>query len=116
MVSSYGTGDIPGWMEDAMGGPPYARLEAYRRCSPMTYAHNCQTPTLLIVGEWDWRCPPDQTEEFYGVLKSTGCTAEMLRLPESFHGGTNSGALDVRRAQNEALLDWFNRFIDRHPA
>jgi dipeptidyl aminopeptidase/acylaminoacyl peptidase len=113
MVNSYGTGDIPGWEEDALGGPPYARLAVYQRCSPMTYAHLCKTPTLLIVGEHDWRCPPDQTEQFYGVLKSTGCTTEMLRFPESSHGGTTSGSLDVRRAQNEALLEWMDRFVGR---
>jgi hypothetical protein len=35
----------------------------------------------------------------------------MLRLPESPHGGSIEGAPIVRRAQNEALLDWMNRYV-----
>jgi hypothetical protein len=35
----------------------------------------------------------------------------MLRLPESPHVGSIAGALPVRRAHNEALLDWMNRYV-----
>jgi len=36
---------------------------------------------------------------------------EMVRLPNEFHVGSILGGLPARRAQNEALLDWMNRYV-----
>jgi len=111
-VSMYGVGDIGPWFAPAeMGGLPHEIPEVYRRCSPITYAHRCTTPTLLVQGEHDYRCPAEQAEQFYAVLKASGCVVEMVRLPASFHGGSIHGAPVVRRVQNEVLLDWMNRYI-----
>jgi hypothetical protein len=35
----------------------------------------------------------------------------MLRIPNSSHTGTIVAAIPARRAQNEALLDWMNRYV-----
>ena len=111
-VSKYSVSDIGVWfVAREMGGLPHEIPEVYRRCSPITYAHRCTTPTLLIQGEHDWRCPAEQAEQFYGVLKASGCTVEMLRLPNSSHTGTITGPPALRRAQNKALLDWMNRYV-----
>ncbi len=111
-VSFYGVSDIGPWFAvEQLGGHPHEIPEVYARCSPITYAHRCKTPTLLIQGETDWRCPPEQSEQFYATLKVNGCPVEMLRLPASSHGGSIIGSLAVRRAQNEALLEWMNRFV-----
>ena len=83
----------------------------YRRVSSITYAHRCTTPTLLIQGEKDLRVPAEQSEQFYTVLRANGCTVEMLRLPESPHSASIGGPLEIRRAQNEALLDWMIRYV-----
>ncbi|MEM7802838.1 MAG: S9 family peptidase [Chloroflexota bacterium] len=111
-VSFYGTSDIGIWFAvEELGGHPHEIPEVYARCSPITYAHRCTTPTLLVQGEADWRCPAEQSEQFYNVLKANGCPVEMLRLPQSAHGGAIRGAPKIRRAQNEALLDWMNRYV-----
>lgn len=57
------------------------------------------------------RCPAEQSEQFYSVLRANGCVAEMLRLPGSSHGGAIGGKPAIRQAQNEALLDWVERFV-----
>jgi dipeptidyl aminopeptidase/acylaminoacyl peptidase len=111
-VSFYGVSDIGVWFGvEEMGGHPQDIPEVYTRCSPITYAHNCITPTLMVQGENDWRCPPEQTEQFYTRLKVAGCTVEMLRLPNSAHGATITGNVPVRSAHNDALLDWMNRYV-----
>ena len=111
-VSLYGTSDIGlFFVAEEMGGKPHEIPEVYTRCSPITFAHNCKTPTLLIVCEHDHRCPPEQAEQFYSVLKASGCTVEMLRLPDSFHGGGTSGPLPARRAHAEALHAWMDRYV-----
>jgi dipeptidyl aminopeptidase/acylaminoacyl peptidase len=111
-VSMYGVSDISAWFAvEELGGKPFEIPDVYARCSPISYAHRCKTPTLLIQGEADYRCPAEQSEQFYATLKANGCTVEMLRLPGSSHMGSILGANVVRRAQNEALLDWMNRFV-----
>jgi dipeptidyl aminopeptidase/acylaminoacyl peptidase len=110
--SFYGVSDIGvRFGVEQLGGHPHEIPEIYARCSPVNYAHNCQTPTLLIQGEADWRCPAEQSEQFYTVLKANGCHVEMLRLPDSSHAGSCYGTPTTRRAQNEALLEWMNRFV-----
>jgi dipeptidyl aminopeptidase/acylaminoacyl peptidase len=111
-VSFYGVSDIGVWFaERELGGAPHEIPDVYRRCSPITYAHSCTTPTLLIQGEADYRCPAEQSEQFYAVLKANNCVVEMLRLPASSHGGSIRGVPALRHAQNEALLGWMNRYV-----
>ncbi|MCD5417517.1 S9 family peptidase [Candidatus Bipolaricaulota bacterium] len=111
-VSMYGVSDIGPWFAPAeMGGLPHEIPEVYQRCSPITYAHRCTTPTLLVQGEHDYRCPAEQSEQFYAALKASGCIVEMVRLPASFHAGSIHGAPVMRRVQNEVLLDWMNRYL-----
>ncbi len=110
-LTLYGISDIGTLIKDMMRGKPHEKPELYARLSPITRAHLCTTPTLLIQGEHDWRCPAEQSEQFFTVLKDNGCIVEMLRLPESPHAGSIGGALPVRRAHNEALLEWMNRYV-----
>ena len=110
-ASMYGVSDIGPSQVDEVGGLPHEVPEVYRHASPITYAHKCTTPTLLIQGEADHRCPAEQSEQFYAVLKANDCIVEMLRLPHMPHVGSMAGSLAARRAQNEALLDWMNRYV-----
>ena len=110
--SFYGTSDIGIFFGvEQMGGHPHEIPEVYDKCSPISYAHNCKTPTLLVQSELDWRCPAEQSEQFYTVLKANGCIVEMLRQPGGSHGASIYGAVNLRRAHNDAMLDWFARFV-----
>ncbi len=110
--SMYGTSDVGAdFSVRELGGTPYTAEEVYRRCSPITYADRCSTPTLFLQHENDNRCPAEQTEQFFAVLRVKGVPAEMLRFPGTPHGGSVIGPPGHRRAQNEALLDWMNRYV-----
>ncbi len=110
--SFYGTSDIGIYFGvEQMGGHPEEIPEVYEKCSPITYAHRCTTPTLLVQSELDWRCPAEQSEQFYTVLKANGCTVEMLRQPGGSHGASINGAVSLRRAHNDAMLDWFGAYV-----
>ena len=111
-VSFYGVSDIGVWFAtEQLGGHPHEIPEVYAKCSPITYAHNCTTPTLMVQSEHDWRCPAEQSEQFYTVLKANGCTVEMLRQPGGSHGASIRGAVNLRREHNTAMLDWFKQYI-----
>ena len=110
--SMYGTSDVGAdFSVRELGGTPYDAEDVYRRCSPITYADRCNTPTLFLQHEGDYRCPAEQTEQFFTVLRVKGVPAEMLRFPNTSHGGSVRGPITHRRAQNEALLDWMNRYV-----
>ena len=112
LVSRYGTADMGPWGSlSELGGKPHEIPEVYRRGSPVTYAHNCKTPTLLIQCEQDYRCPAGQAEQFYFHLKANGCKVEMLRIPEQAHVASSTGPVRVQKAQNTALLDWMRRYV-----
>ena len=113
--SFYGTSDIGVWFAlEQLGGHPWEMPEVYARCSPITLAHQCTTPTLCVQAEHDWRCPAEQSEQLYAVLKAVGCHVEMLRQPKGAHGASTRGEPIMRRVHNEAMLDWFNHYLLGH--
>lgn len=111
-VSFYGVSDIGVWFAvEELGGHPHEIPDIYAKCSPITYAHRCKTPTLMVQSEHDWRCPAEQSEQFYTVLRANGCIAEMLRQPGGSHGASAYGAINLRREHNVAMLDWFGKYV-----
>jgi dipeptidyl aminopeptidase/acylaminoacyl peptidase len=111
-TSFYGTSQCGMWYApEAMGGLPHEVPEVYARSSPVTHAHRCTTPTLLVLGETDFLAPPEQHEQFYAILRSNGCVTEMLRLPGCSHSSFVMGSIPIRRAIYEAIFEWFNRFL-----
>lgn len=98
------------WVKD-LGGKPDEIPDVYRSRSPLTYARFCRTPTLMLHGEDDLRCPIAEAEQFYRALHDAGCTTELVRIAGAGHMGDSIGPLTARRAQNEALLEWFERHL-----
>jgi len=110
--SFYGVSDIGRWFAvKEMGGLPWEIPEVYIKSSPITHAPNCTTPTLMIQHDNDLRCPPEQTEQFFAVLRDVGCTVEMLRMPGTPHGGSIVGPLETREKQNREILSWFDTYV-----
>jgi dipeptidyl aminopeptidase/acylaminoacyl peptidase len=94
-----------------LGGRPHEIPDLYRSRSPLTYAARCRTPTLMLHGEQDARCPIAEAEQFYRALHDAGCETEFVPIPNMKHMGDSDGPLAARRAQNEALLEWFERHL-----
>ncbi len=112
LVSRYGTADMGPWGSlSELGGKPHEIPDVYRVSSPITYAHTCTTPTLLVQGEADYRCPAGQSEQFYAHLKSNGCITEMVRLPDMAHVASINGPLIMQKTQNNELLGWMNKYV-----
>jgi dipeptidyl aminopeptidase/acylaminoacyl peptidase len=113
LESFYGTSDIGyTWSTRQFGGPPHERREWYTARSPSTFAHLATTPTLVIHGEADDRCPIGQGEQMFVALKSAGCTAEFARYPGSSHlffrpGGPPAYRIDFL----ERVLAWFETHL-----
>lgn len=106
-VSLLGSSDIGTQLLPDLLGAPDPGLTAWLAASPVADAHRCMTPTLLIQAEQDRRCPPEQGEQLYRLLRIHGCDAELLRIPGGSHDASVLGPPPMREAQEAALLAWF---------
>lgn len=114
-TSMYGTSDIgPLFVERQLAGVAWGDVEALWRQSPIRYADAITTPLLIIHSEEDHRCPIEQAEQLFTVLKHLGrAETEFLRVPGEGHELSRSGRPDRRIARLEAIVAWFERHADR---
>jgi dipeptidyl aminopeptidase/acylaminoacyl peptidase len=103
-----GSSDI-GWIfTDAYLGTDPARQLAQ---SPLTHAHKIDIPMLLIHSEEDWRCPVEQAQRLFVLLKRKGVETELLLFPGEGHELSRSGLPSHRVARFEAILAWWERHL-----
>ncbi len=108
LESFYGTSDIGHIFGDQQfGGPPHARREWFAAHSPSTFAHRATTPTLIVHGEADERCPIGQGEQMFVALCKAGCEVEFARYPGQFHGLMRGGPPEHRADYLARVLAWF---------
>ncbi len=108
LESMYGTSDISHeWGPYQWGGKPHEASEAFAAHSPSTFAHRATTPTLIMQGEADDRCPIGQGEQMFVALKQAGCEVEFARYPGGAHAMLRVGPPSHRADFLERLLAWF---------
>jgi dipeptidyl aminopeptidase/acylaminoacyl peptidase len=76
-LMSFGTDDCHLWWQDDMGAP-WQNAEAYTQSSPASGLANIKTPTLVMAGEQDWRCPLIESEQMYIGLQKRGVPTELV--------------------------------------
>lgn len=112
LVSMFGTSDLgPFWGPLQWGGRPHEDPAWYRDHSPSTHAHKARTPTLIVHGEADERCPIGQGEEMFTTLSQAGCEVEFVRYPEAPHLFPNLGYPAHREDFLERVLGWFQSHL-----
>jgi acylaminoacyl-peptidase len=89
-------------------GKPWDHAEHYMARSPIHYAGNVTTPTMLITGEVDYRTPMSETEQFYGALQIQGVETTMVRVPDASHGIANRPSNLL--AKIGYILGWFDKY------
>jgi dipeptidyl aminopeptidase/acylaminoacyl peptidase len=92
-------------------GYPWKDEEKLLRQSPIRYASNVKTPTLLIHSENDLRCPIGQAEEFFVALKELGVDTELVRFPDENHELSHSGKPKHREERLRHIIRWFNDYL-----
>jgi dipeptidyl aminopeptidase/acylaminoacyl peptidase len=107
LFSFYGTSDIGFEDYREFGGAAFDRPEHYAKMSPISYVKNVKTPLLILHSENDLRCPMEQAEQFYGMLKSLKKDVEFVRFPEECHDLSRTGRPDRRLARLEFILRWW---------
>jgi dipeptidyl aminopeptidase/acylaminoacyl peptidase len=112
LESMYGTSDISHQFGEVQwGGRPEEAREWYSAHSPATYAHRATTPTLIVQGEADERCPVGQAEQMFVALLKAGCEVEFARYPGGYHGFPRTGPADHREDFLSRVLGWFKEHL-----
>ncbi len=112
LAAMYGTSDIGHTFGKLQwGAPPHEDPAWYAAHSPSSFAHRARTPTLIVHGEADERCPIGQGEEMFIALKDAGCEVEFARYPGGSHLFARVGPPQHREDLLARVLDWFQRHL-----
>ncbi|HVN83791.1 MAG TPA: S9 family peptidase [Candidatus Binatia bacterium] len=111
LESASGTQDLGSFMDEWNFGNFFTDRETYRRLSPLTYADRVTTPTLLLHGEADDRCPIGQSEEFFTALMLSGkAPAQFVRYPGGSHAFVVRGRPSHRVDYSRRVVEWLEHW------
>jgi len=91
------------------GGPVWMQGETWRKQNPIRYAANFKTPTLVTVGERDFRVPMNNSLEYWSVLQRQRVPSKLIVFPDANHWILK--AEDSRFFYQE-LLNWLGRWLN----
>jgi dipeptidyl aminopeptidase/acylaminoacyl peptidase len=107
LLSEEWSSDIGSMFRIEHGPNPVEDPEEYLRMSPIRLVHDIHVPMLIIHSEEDWRCPINQAEELWMMLRMLGRDVTFYRFPGENHELSRSGSPVHRRMRGEIILDWF---------
>ena len=84
---------------------PWSNPEAFLKFSPIRNVDKVVTPTLMMVGEEDYRTPTWEAEQFYTGLKMNGVDTALIRIPGASHGITGRPSRLIALTDN--IMGWF---------
>jgi dipeptidyl aminopeptidase/acylaminoacyl peptidase len=86
MSTFTGVTDHPAWWYLEMGGEnPYANPDTFDRYAPWTHISRWKTPTLILHGEQDYRCPVGEALQLFEALQYHGVESELVIFPDENH-------------------------------
>ncbi|MFT5483037.1 MAG: dipeptidyl aminopeptidase/acylaminoacyl peptidase [Halieaceae bacterium] len=87
---------------------PWSEPETFLKHSPIRFVDQVATPTLLMVGEEDYRTPAWEAEQFYAALKMRGVDTALIRVPGSSHSIASRPSRLVAKTDN--IMGWFAQY------
>jgi dipeptidyl aminopeptidase/acylaminoacyl peptidase len=111
-ISDDGTRDGAYGHEDDFSGFLFDDFDQYWNASPLKYAKNVKTPTLILHSDNDYRVPIEQGEQWFRALRHYGVDAEFVIFPRENHNLTRSGEPKHLVESLNWQVYWFDRFIN----
>lgn len=110
MVSMSGTSDAGWFIRSLELGRPSYDDPSLVELSPITHVANVTTPTLVLHGAADDRCPPGQAEEWFTALRAQRVPAELVLYPDASHLFILSGKPSHRLDYNARVEQWVTKY------
>jgi len=114
-ISDDGTRDGAYGHEEDFKGILFDDFDQYWDASPLKYAKNVKTPTLILHSDNDYRVPIEQGEQWFRALKHYGVDTELVIFPRENHNLTRTGEPKHLVESMNWQVYWFERFIDKNP-
>lgn len=76
--------------------------------SPITYAENVKTPTLILSNTGDERVPISQSYTYFRVLQDNGIESKFIAFPITGHIPTDPIRI---KEMNRYILDWLDKYL-----
>ncbi len=110
-ISDDGTRDGAYGHAEDFKGFLFDNFEQYWEASPLKYAKNVKTPTLILHSDNDFRVPLEQGEQWFRALKHYGVTTELVIFPRENHNLTRSGEPKHLVESMNWQLYWFEKYL-----
>ena len=101
--------------EYTYGKQPWDNPDVLWKNSPLSLVGNVKTPTLIVVGEKDYRTPVSESEQYYGALQLRQVPTSLAIVPGASHGGLTARP-SQSAAKASAIIAWFDRYRKPPPA
>jgi dipeptidyl aminopeptidase/acylaminoacyl peptidase len=88
-------------------GPPWEYWQQYMQRSVINMVGNVKTPTALMVGLDDYRCPISEAEQYYEALKLRKIDTMLISVPGEPHGLSRLPSHKMTKVLE--TLAWFHR-------
>ncbi|MDQ2946954.1 MAG: S9 family peptidase [Acidobacteriota bacterium] len=111
-ISIEGTRDAAYGHARDFGGDLFENFQLYWDSSPLKYAQDVKTPTLILHSDNDYRVPLEQGEQWFRALKLYGVTTELVIFPRENHNLTRSGEPKHIVESLNWQIYWFDRFLN----
>ena len=90
---------------------PRSGLKQLWAHSPLAAAPNCQTPTLFIHSDKDYRCWMAEGISMFTALQMNGCPSKMVLFHDETHELSRSGKPKNRIHRMEEILAWMEKYL-----
>lgn len=107
-ISFAGQTDVPLFGAAMFDRPFWEDPAPWLKLSPIMYAGNIKTPTLIMTGDLDMRTPMPQSEELYAALKMRGVPTMLLRFADEYHGTASKPSNWIRTQLY--MMSWYNKY------
>lgn len=112
-ISEAGTQEFtPQDMNSEFGGNLWENFDYYWNRSPLQFANQVTTPTLIIHSTDDMITPIGQGQEWFYALKANNVPTEMVIFKGETHSLSRSGKPTNLVERLDRIIQWFEQYSD----
>jgi dipeptidyl aminopeptidase/acylaminoacyl peptidase/CubicO group peptidase (beta-lactamase class C family) len=93
-----------------LAAPSWDDNGRYDVMSPMAQVARVRTPTLVVHGAADLRCPVDQAKQWHTALRERGVPTRLVLYPDGSHLFILEGKPSHRLDFNHRVVDWVEQY------
>ncbi|MDX6252930.1 MAG: hypothetical protein QOF10_6290 [Kribbellaceae bacterium] len=111
LTSMAGTSDAGHYLSTLeLGGLPWLKPDRYDAMSPIKQVDQVRTPTLVLHGADDVRCPVGQAQQWHTALREQGVPTNLVLYPEASHLFIIEGRPSHRLDFNRRTAEWIEQY------